>query len=157
MAPDTLMGWIYSPLCLFGAFPLPLLTLSWASGFNHHQCTCHLFCNMSVGPWPTMGLSGNFSQQNETVVYNAALPKDGVYIDMENPLGNSKDQWVHTLQYMYFFFFPFCPVLFLPSVQCPGAISPETPDVLVELLVIKDYMDWKGSSDRGTQKEWWTA
>lgn len=41
MAPDTLMGWIYSPICLFGAFPLPLLALSWACGFNHHQCNCH--------------------------------------------------------------------------------------------------------------------
>lgn len=41
MAPDTLMGRIYRPICLFGAFPLPLLALSWTSGFNHHQCNCH--------------------------------------------------------------------------------------------------------------------
>lgn len=61
--------------------------------------------------------------------------------------GNRKGQGVHILQCICFIF-PKTPVflsvflsqIFL-SVQCSGAIS---PDVLVELLVIKEYMEWKG-------------
>lgn len=48
------------------------------------------------------------------------------------------------------FFLSSCPALIFLSVQRSGAIS---PDVLVELLVIKEYMEWKGWSDGGTGVE----
>lgn len=59
-AADTLMGWIYGPICLLGTFPLALLAMSWTRVLNHHRCNCHFVLYHVCGTLTHCWLKGEF-------------------------------------------------------------------------------------------------
>lgn len=119
-------------------------------------CWERLFSIISLRPLPTVGLRWNLSRLNQTVFYNTALLN--AYICVERTLGWQLGTQCSYIARYYLLKFSLtlvhldvCVALWIfLSAQFCGATS----GVLVELLVIKEYMEWKEANEKCHCRLW---